>query len=57
MSKSSTSFTKGHVCTHDMAAAGRKSRKVSPWGRVPFNENALKTIRLEKIKRAARVVR
>jgi len=51
--KTSTSYQKGHVCLHDLAAAGRKSRKVSPWGYVPYNANALKTIRLERIKQAA----
>lgn len=35
-------------------AAGKKGRMASPWGRVPFNRNAKRTLRLEAIKRAAR---
>ena len=33
---------------------GKASRKVSPWGRVPYNHNAIRTLRLEAIKRVAR---
>jgi hypothetical protein len=51
--KTRTSWKPGHVSLHDLAAAGRKSRKVSQWGRVPFSTATLKAIRLERIKRAA----
>lgn len=43
----------GHVSMHDLSAAGRASRKVSPWGRVPFTRAQLRTRRLELIARAA----
>jgi len=49
----STQWMPGHVSLHDLSAAGRKSRKVSPWGRVPFTPQALKARRLEMIRRAA----
>lgn len=34
--------------------AGRKGRQVSPWGQIPLNRNAIRTLRLEAIKRAAK---
>lgn len=43
----------GHVSTHDLAAAGRASRKVGHWER-PFPRKAMLVRRLELIKRAAR---
>lgn len=33
---------------------GRIGRQRSPWGKVPYNRNAIRTLRLEAIKRAAR---
>lgn len=33
---------------------GRIGRQRSPWGKVPYNRNAMRTLRLEAIKRAAR---
>jgi len=47
-------FQRGHHPTHDMAAAGRKGRAVSPWGRIPLTRTAVRTWRLEAIKRAAK---
>ncbi|MDE2427006.1 MAG: hypothetical protein KGO96_13995 [Elusimicrobia bacterium] len=37
----------------DVVAAGRKGAKASPWSRIPFNENARRTARLEMIRAAA----
>jgi hypothetical protein len=43
-------FPKGHKSMHDLAAAGRKSRKVSPWGK-EFSEAGKKTMAREAAKR------
>lgn len=47
-------FQPGHVSHHDLSAAGRASRKVSPWGKVAFTKKQLRTRWLELIKRAAK---
>lgn len=49
-------FKPSHVSQHDLSAAGRASRKVSKWGRVPFTAAQLRERRLELIKRAAQLV-
>lgn len=46
-----TRFVKGEPRA---SLAGRKGRLASPWGSVPFNQNAKRTLRLEAIKRAAK---
>jgi hypothetical protein len=54
MSANRTTFRQGDPRTVACATKGGKvSRHASPWGRVPFNSNARRTMRLEAIKRAA----
>ena len=53
MTPTTTRWQPGHVSLHDLSAAGRASRKVSPWGKVPFGRAQLRVRRLELIKRAA----
>lgn len=50
MSANRTTFRPGDP---RVVAIARKGRAASPWGHIPYNKNAQRTLRLKAIKRAA----